>query len=101
MRHFVHTPKNGVKEPAVDTSVIQDKLHKSGFLIFNPMDRPSETLSKRNSSRPKSPTKAIIVLQESALNTGGKKKERVTSPLKRETSPLSRNDSPLMRRDSP
>ena len=87
IRHFVHTPKNGVKEPAVDTSLIQDKLHKSGFLIFNPMDRPSQTLSKRNNSRPKSPTKAIIVLQESALNMGSKRKERVTSPLKRESSP--------------
>ena len=85
MRTFVHTPKNGVKVPQFDVSTVQDKLHTKGFLLFNPMDRPAETLAKRNNnnSRPKSPSKTIIVVQDSksALNNGeGRKKERLKSP---------------------
>ena len=84
MRTFVHTPKNGVKVPQFDVSTVQDKLHTKGFLLFNPMDRPTETLAKRTNSRPKSPSKTIIVVQDSksALNNNGdgRKKERLRSP---------------------
>ena len=43
MRRFVHTPKNAIRA-AFDTVPYQDCLQEKGFLLFNPNDRPTNTI---------------------------------------------------------
>ena len=41
MHQLVHTPKNGVREPVVDTSIIINDLKAQGLLLFDPVNRPT------------------------------------------------------------
>lgn len=46
MRPLVHTPKNAIRLP-IDTVNLQHGLHDSGFLLFGPMSRPTNTVFKK------------------------------------------------------